>query len=70
MRSVEELELAAKEMRKDIIQLAYGAGKKGAHISPSLSIVDIMVSLFLGCFRENDVFILSKGMEVLVIIQH
>ena len=54
MRSVEELELAAKEMRKDIIQLAYGAGKR-AHISPSLSIVDIMVSLFLGCFQENDV---------------
>lgn len=56
------IETISQEMRREILRLAYNAGKKGAHIAPSLSMVEIMSTLFLGVFRQNkDDFILSKG---------
>lgn len=61
MKTETEIRKASKEIRKDILRLAYKAGKTGAHIAPSLSMVEIMSSLLLGCITENDVFILSKG---------
>lgn len=51
-----------KNARRDIIRLAYGAGKKGAHLGPSLSMVEILSVLFVDNFDfVNDKFILSKG---------
>lgn len=51
-----------KNVRKDIIRLAYGVGKKGAHLGSSLSMVEILSVLFAENFDfEKDRFILSKG---------
>jgi len=47
--------------RVDILNAAFSAGKAGAHIAPSLSEVEICLSI-LSDFNENiDSFILSKG---------
>lgn len=47
--------------REDILKAALNAGKAGAHIAPSLSIVEIALSI-LGQFDSNkDTFVLSKG---------
>ena len=61
---------AAMSMRRNIIQLAYNGGNNGAHIAPSLSIVEILATLYLTAMKLNkenkadenrDRFILSKG---------
>jgi len=66
--SIEELELKAKEIRRDIVSMVYNA--KSGHIGGSLSIVDILVSLYYGIIRvdpknpdweDRDRFVLSKG---------
>ncbi|MDR3163240.1 MAG: transketolase [Helicobacteraceae bacterium] len=44
---MKEAVAAAKEMRLDILRLAFGAGRRGAHIAPALSIADILAVLFL-----------------------
>ncbi len=46
--------------RVDILNAALSAGKTGAHIAPSLSLVEISLAI-LECCAENDTFILSKG---------
>lgn len=46
--------------RLDIINAAYNAGKSGAHIAPSLSLVEICLSV-LSKKTEQDTFILGKG---------
>lgn len=51
----------AKEMRRKILSLAYGAGKKGAHIAPSLSLVEIMLAVTARFRKGRDEIILSKG---------
>ena len=51
----------ARTIRQRIIELAYGAGKKGAHIAPSLSMVEIMVALTQQYDKGCDEIILSKG---------
>lgn len=60
----------ALRMRKNIIELAYRAGSKGAHLSPSLSLVEILAVLFTQILRfdpqnpewpSRDRFLLSKG---------
>lgn len=58
-----ELNIAAKSMRLNILRLAAKAGAegKGAHIAPSLSMVEILAVLFMKIIRPQDVFILSKG---------
>lgn len=57
-----DLSAMVKNVRKDIIRLAYGAGRKGAHLGPSLSMVEMLSVLFAEHFDfENDKFILSKG---------
>ncbi|MDR2033428.1 MAG: hypothetical protein LBP89_02200 [Helicobacteraceae bacterium] len=45
--------LAAKAIRLDILRLAFDAGKRGAHIAPSLSTADILAALFLRVMRFN-----------------
>lgn len=48
-------------VRTDILKAALSTGKVGAHIASSLSIVEIVISIF-GCMNiETDSFILSKG---------
>ncbi len=59
----------AKELRKKIFKMIYKAG--GGHISPALSIVEILTALYFGGFmrynpanpkwEDRDRFILSKG---------
>lgn len=62
MKSISELKDISKEMRKEILRLTFETGNKGAHIAPSLSMVEIMSSLFCGVMdHEKDVFVLSKG---------
>lgn len=49
-------------MRLDILRLAHAAGRKGAHIAPSLSMVEILAVLFVEVMdHERDLFVLSKG---------
>lgn len=62
MADIDQIKSASKRMRLDILRLAYKAGKKGAHIAPSLSMVEILSALFLGVLRrDKDEFVLSKG---------
>lgn len=67
---VKELELLAKHLRKEIIEISYNTGKKGVHIGPALSCADILAVLYGGImnykvnnptWEERDRFILSKG---------
>lgn len=64
------IEVNARRMRKNIIELAYRVGQNGAHLGPGLSIVEITAVLFCGVMKieptnpkwdERDRFILSKG---------
>ena len=65
-----ELELLAKRLRKEIIEISYNTGKKGVHIGPALSCADILAVLYGGVMNykvedplwdDRDRFILSKG---------
>lgn len=46
--------------RKDILNAALSAGKTGAHIAPSLSLVEIALAV-IEEMKDGDQFILSKG---------
>lgn len=52
---------AAAEIRRDVIRLAYAAGRKGAHIAPSLSEAELLAVLYGRIWRPEDHFVLSKG---------
>ena len=63
-------ELAAEEMRIDILRMGLGTGMNGAHFGSALSLVEIMAVLYKSVMRVNpsfphwpdrDRFILSKG---------
>lgn len=67
---IKEMELLAKHLRKEIIEISYNTGKKGVHIGPALSCADILAVLYGGvmnynvkepAWEERDRFILSKG---------
>ena len=71
---VKEIEKKIKFIRKSAICLALKAGKKGAHIGPGLSIIDIIATLYMGVLKydvknpywpDRDRFILSKGHGIL-----
>lgn len=47
--------------RIDILNAAYSAGRSGAHIAPSLSDVEICLSILMDFKEKEDSFILSKG---------
>lgn len=51
----------AGRTRKDILDAALRSGKVGAHIAPSLSIVEIMLSVLQKSDKSKDVVVLSKG---------
>lgn len=47
--------------RIDILNAAYSAGRNGAHIAPSLSDIEICLSILMDFKEDEDSFILSKG---------
>lgn len=62
MTQYTELNNIARNTRLDILRLAHKAGRKGAHIAPSLSMVDFLTVLFNETMdHQKDKFVLSKG---------
>jgi len=68
--TVESIQQKAAEMRRDVIEMGYAAGERGAHFGPALSSIEIVASLFFGIMHhdpgnpymaERDRFVLSKG---------
>lgn len=68
---INELELKAKAVRREVVKMIYEA--KGGHIGGALSAVDIMVALYYHAMKvdpknpknvDRDRFILSKGHSV------
>lgn len=49
------------KIRQDILKAAHSAGKVGAHIAPSLSLVEICLTVLSGFNRGKDTFVLSKA---------
>ena len=73
-KKIKEIEQKAKIIRKNAICLALKAGKRGAHIGPGLSIIDIVTALYMSVLKfdvsnprweDRDRFILSKGHGIL-----
>jgi transketolase len=67
---IKSVNKTANNMRLNALELAFKVGKLGAHIGPSLSIIDILAVLYTSVLRfkiedpfwnERDRFILSKG---------
>lgn len=67
---------AARNIRRDIIDMTYSTGNVGAHLGGSLSMVEILASLYCGVLRydadnpaweERDRVILSKGHAALAL---
>ncbi len=67
---IKSVNKTANNMRLNALELAFKVGKIGAHIGPSLSIIDILAVLYTSVLRlkiedplwnERDRFILSKG---------
>ncbi len=48
-------------VRADILSAALSAGKTGAHVAPSLSLVEIALAALREMDSEKDLFVLSKG---------
>lgn len=59
MEKIEYLKKRAKDHRKQIIDLAVKTGH--SHLGGSLSIVEILISLYDEVMNEKDKFVLSKG---------
>lgn len=69
-KTINEIKAAAAQMRRDAINMTQNAGNSGAHIGGTLSMIEIMATLYLGimCYdgdnpgwERRDRFILSKG---------
>ena len=67
---INKLRAMAKRMRRTALAMTLGAGPHGAHVGPSLSIIDICAVLYGGVMQidprnplwtERDRFLLSKG---------
>lgn len=68
--TIARLAAMSKRMRRNMLDMAFGAGAMGAHIGPALSIVEIVAVLYGAVMRydaknprwaERDRFLLSKG---------
>ena len=73
-RRIAQIAEKARLMRKHAVEMSFLAGPNGAHLSPGLSMMEIMATLYFGVLRydprhpgwpERDRFILSKGHGVL-----
>ncbi len=69
-QTVAKLQAMTKRMRRNMLDMALGAGSMGSHVGPGLSIVEIVAVLYGAVMRldpknpfwpERDRFILSKG---------
>ena len=60
MSSLNEITIEGR-CRQDILNASFSAGKSGAHIAPSLSNVEICLSILKNLREKIDSFILSKG---------
>ena len=67
---VKKIKLAARDMRKQSIEMTYAMGRTGAHIGGGLSLIEIMAVLYLGVMKfdidnmedeKRDRLIFSKG---------
>ena len=67
---VDLIENKAALMRRDVIEMGYAAGGRGAHFGPALSSIEIVASLFFGTMNhdpknptmaDRDRFVQSKG---------
>lgn len=67
---IEKIKAVADNIRKDIIEMTFSAGRNGAHIGGGLSMVEILSVLYFHALNVNhkemdneirDRFILSKG---------
>lgn len=62
IRKGQEMRLTIQgEVRRDILTAAQSVGKLGAHVAPSLSIVELVLAVLEEFNYETDEFILSKG---------
>lgn len=70
MKTKEELDAIAYQMKLDILNMVYHAGKKGAHLGGSLSCVEILAVLYGSIMKyrpdepfweQRDRFIISKA---------
>jgi transketolase len=67
---VEKIEEKTRRMRRNVIEMGYVAGDRGAHFGPALSSIEIVATLFFGIMNndpkrpdwpERDRFVQSKG---------
>jgi len=67
---MEKCRRLASDLRKEIIEISYGTGRKGVHLGSALSIADVLSVLYGSIMNynvddptwaERDRFILSKG---------
>lgn len=73
---IKKCEVAAKRIRRHVIDMTYNTGKTGAHLGGSLSIVELLACLYAGDmsyraddpdWEERDRVILSKGHAALAL---
>lgn len=69
-QTVARIQETAHRMRRNVIEMGYIAGDRGAHFGPALSSIEIVASLFFGVMKhdpgnptwpERDRFVQSKG---------
>jgi len=58
-QGIEEYKVKALELRRDILNMIYRT--KSPHIGSSFSMVELLIALYYGIFKEKDRFLLSKG---------
>lgn len=68
--TIKEIQQKTVEMRRDVIEMGYAAGGRGAHFGPAMSSIEIIASLFFKVMNHNpenpemperDRFVQSKG---------
>lgn len=73
---IQKCKNAARQIRRDIIDMTYATGNTGAHLGGSLSMVEMLAALYCGVLRydpanamwfERDRVILSKGHAALAL---
>lgn len=73
---IEKCRCASDKVRRDIIDMTYATGNIGAHLGGSLSMVEMLATLYIGCLKYDkndsesecrDRVILSKGHAALAL---
>ncbi|MFP4152911.1 MAG: transketolase [Alkalispirochaeta sp.] len=70
IEQIQRIERIAHRMRRNVVEMGFVAGDRGAHFGPALSSIEIVASLFFGIMKhdpknpawpERDRFVQSKG---------